>query len=38
VDPLLENLREDERFEKMMAQVKGMVTEMRKRVEETEKQ
>jgi len=32
-DPLLESLREDEQFKQMMAQVKAMVDEMRKRVE-----
>jgi protein kinase/serine/threonine-protein kinase len=32
-DPLLENLHSDERFKQMMAQVKAMVDEMRKRVE-----
>ncbi len=32
-DPLLENLRNDEQFKQMMAQVKAMVDEMRKRVE-----
>ncbi len=35
-DPLLENLHEDEKFQKMMAEVKEMVYEMRKRVEESE--
>ena len=34
LDPWLENLREDEQFQEMMAQVKAMVDEMRKRVEE----
>jgi protein kinase/serine/threonine-protein kinase len=32
-DPLLENLHSDDRFQKMMAKVKNMVDEMRKRVE-----
>jgi len=31
-DPLLENLREDEQFKQMMAQVKAMVDEMRQRI------
>ncbi|MCH8021570.1 tetratricopeptide repeat protein, partial [candidate division KSB1 bacterium] len=34
LDPWLENLREDEQFQEMMAQVKAMVDEMHKRVEE----
>ena len=34
LDPWLENLREDEQFHEMMALVKAMVDEMRKRVEE----
>jgi len=34
IDPWLENLREDEQFQEMMAQVKAMVDEMHKRVEE----
>ncbi|MBI3005464.1 MAG: protein kinase [Ignavibacteriales bacterium] len=38
IDPLFENLRNDEQFKQMMAQVKAMVDEMRKRVEEMEKQ
>ncbi|UCC40410.1 MAG: tetratricopeptide repeat protein, partial [Candidatus Aminicenantes bacterium] len=32
-EPFLENLREDEQFKQMMAQVKAIVDEMRKRVE-----
>jgi len=32
-DPLLENLQEDKQFKQMMAQVKEMVDEMRKRIE-----
>ena len=38
IDPSLENLRGDERFKKMMADVKDQVDEMRKRVEEMEKE
>ena len=34
IDPLLENLHDDEQFQEMMAQVQAMVDEMRKRVEE----
>jgi tetratricopeptide (TPR) repeat protein len=37
-DPLLENLRNDDKFKRMMADVKAMVDKMRKRVEETEKE
>ncbi len=37
-DPLLENLRSDDRFKQMMANVKSMVEEQRRRVEEMEKQ
>jgi TolB-like protein/Flp pilus assembly protein TadD/predicted Ser/Thr protein kinase len=37
-DPLLENLRGDDKFKQMIADVKAMVDEMRKRVEETEKE
>jgi TPR repeat protein len=37
VDPWFENVRSDERFRQMMANVKGMVDEMRRRVEEMEK-
>jgi tetratricopeptide (TPR) repeat protein len=37
-DPTLENLRGDGRFKKMMADVKAKVNEMRKRVEEMEKE
>jgi tetratricopeptide (TPR) repeat protein len=33
-DPLLENLREDEQFKQMTAQVKALVDEMRKKAEE----
>lgn len=36
-DPLLGNLRNDEQFQQMMAQVKAKVDEMRKKVEEMEK-
>jgi len=36
-DPLLENLRDDEQFKEMMAQVKAKVDEMRRRVEESER-
>jgi len=32
-DPLLENLHNDERFKQLMAHIKAMVDEMRKRVE-----
>ena len=32
-DPRLENLQNDDRFQEMMAEVKAMVDEMRKRVE-----
>jgi len=38
VDPTLENLRGDDRFKKMMADVKAKVDEMRKRVEEMDKE
>jgi len=34
----LENLRNDDKFKRMMADVKAMVDKMRKRVEETEKE
>lgn len=37
-DPLLENLYNEEQFKQMMAEVKAMVDEMRKRVEVTEKE
>jgi hypothetical protein len=37
VAPYLENLRGDDRFKKMMADVKAVVDEMRKRVEEMDK-
>ncbi len=33
-DPILENLHQDTQFKQMMAQLKEMVNEMRKRVEE----
>ncbi len=33
-DPLLENLRGDQRFQRMMAQVRAEVDEMRRRVED----
>jgi len=36
IDPLLENLRNDEQFKQMMSQLKAKVDEMRKRVEEKE--
>jgi tetratricopeptide (TPR) repeat protein len=38
IDPVLENLRDDGRFKQMMADVKAKVDEMRKRVEEMEKE
>jgi TolB-like protein/Flp pilus assembly protein TadD len=38
MNPLLENLRGDVRFKKIMADVKAKVDEMRKRVEEMEKE
>jgi DNA phosphorothioation-dependent restriction protein DptG len=37
-DPWLENLRSDDQFKKMMAQVKAQVDQMRKRVQEMEKE
>ncbi len=37
-DPLLENLRGDDEFKQMIADVKAMVDEMRRRVEEAEKE
>ena len=37
-DPLLENLRGDEKFKQMVADVKARVDEMRKRVEEMERE
>lgn len=37
VDPLLENLRGDERYKRMMVDVKSKVEEMRKRIEGAEK-
>jgi tetratricopeptide (TPR) repeat protein len=37
-DPTLENLRGDERFKKMMADVKAKVDEMRRRVEEMDRE
>ncbi|UCF78985.1 MAG: protein kinase [Candidatus Eiseniibacteriota bacterium] len=36
IDPLFENLHDDEQFKQIMAEVKGMVDEMRKRVEKAE--
>ena len=36
IDPKLENLRNDEKFKEMMAEMKAKVDEMRKRVEEEE--
>ena len=36
-DPLLENLRDDEQFKELMAQVKAKVDQMRRRVEQSEK-
>jgi TolB-like protein/Tfp pilus assembly protein PilF len=38
LDPLLENLRGDDRFKRMMAETKAKVDEMRKRAEETDKE
>jgi len=38
VDPTLENLHGDDKFKKMMADVKATVDEMRKRVEEMDKE
>jgi len=38
INPLLENLRNDARFERMMAGVKAKVDEMKKRIEEMDKQ
>jgi tetratricopeptide (TPR) repeat protein len=38
IDPLFENLRNDEQFQQMMAPVQSKVDEMRKRVEEVEKE
>ncbi|HEX9971323.1 MAG TPA: protein kinase [bacterium] len=38
IDPLLENLHNDERFQQMMSQVKKQVAEMRKQVEAMEKE
>jgi serine/threonine protein kinase/Tfp pilus assembly protein PilF len=38
IDPLLENLRDDDRFKRMMAQVKAMVDEQRKRLQEMEQE
>jgi serine/threonine protein kinase/Tfp pilus assembly protein PilF len=38
MDPLLENLRSDERFQQIMAQVKAKVDQMRKQVEMMEQQ
>jgi len=35
-DPILENLHQDDRFKQIMVQLKEMVDEMRKRIEETE--
>jgi serine/threonine protein kinase/Tfp pilus assembly protein PilF len=37
-DPWFENLRDDDRFKQMMAQVKAQVDEMRRRVEEMEQE
>jgi len=34
IDPLFENLRQDQKFKEIMAEVRGMVDEMRKRVKE----
>ncbi len=36
MDPLLENLHEDEKFKQMMTEVKNMVDKMRKRIEKEE--
>jgi non-specific serine/threonine protein kinase len=38
IDPLLENLHNDERFKQMMAELKAVVDQMRKRVEEMEEE
>ncbi|MCX5801869.1 MAG: hypothetical protein NTX17_10870 [Candidatus Eisenbacteria bacterium] len=38
IDPWLENVRNDEQFKQVMAQLKGKVDEMRKRVEEMEEE
>lgn len=38
IDPLLENMRNEDRFKQMIADVKAKVDEMRKRAEEMEKQ
>jgi serine/threonine protein kinase/Tfp pilus assembly protein PilF len=38
MDPALDNLRGDDRFKQMMAEVKAKVDEMRRRVEEMEKE
>jgi tetratricopeptide (TPR) repeat protein len=38
IDPLFENLRDDEDFKEMMDQVRVKVDEMRKRVEQTERE
>ena len=38
IDPLLENMRNEDRFKEMMADVKTRVEEMRRRVEEMEKE
>ncbi len=37
IDPQLENLRNDDRFKRLMEDVKGKVDEMRKQIQETEK-
>ena len=38
IDPVFENLHDDEQFKQMMAEVKAMVDEMRERVEQIEKE
>ncbi|MBI4546727.1 MAG: protein kinase [Ignavibacteriae bacterium] len=37
IDPMLENLHNDDRFKRMMAEVKGKVDEQRNRIDEMEK-
>jgi hypothetical protein len=37
IDPVFENLHDDAKFKQMMAEVKAMVDQMRKRVEDMEK-
>jgi hypothetical protein len=38
IDPLLENIRSEDRFNQMLADVKAKVEEMRRHVEEMEKE